>query len=105
MKRKGLSVLLFLLGVALAARSSDSQPVNSTELMAWLMAGMPSSRLVRIVQERGIASVPGKEQIRQLEAAGADPTLVRTLTKTNLKPPATASSSLSPTTASGLRVP
>ena len=71
-KRKGLSVFLFLLGVALAAHSSESQPVNSTQLMAWLTAGVPSSRLVRIVQERGIASVPGKEQIRQLESAGAD---------------------------------
>jgi hypothetical protein len=71
-KRKGLSVVLFLLGVALAAHSSESQPVNSAQLMAWLTAGVPSNRLVRIIQERGIASVPGKEQIRQLEAAPAE---------------------------------
>jgi Flp pilus assembly protein TadD len=87
-KHKGLSVFLFLLGVALAAHSSESQPVNSTQLVAWLTAGVPSSRLAQLVQERGIASVPGKEQLRQLEAAGADPTLVRTLIKTNLKPSA-----------------
>jgi tetratricopeptide (TPR) repeat protein len=90
-KRKGLSVFLFLLGVALAAHSSESQPVNSVQLMAWLAAGVPSSRLVRIVQERGIASVPGKEQVHQLEAAGADPTLVRTLT--NLRTSAAGRSS------------
>jgi superkiller protein 3 len=102
-KRKGLSVFLFLLGAVLAAHSSESQPVNSAQLMAWLTAGVPSSRLVRIVQERGIASVPGKEQIRQLEAAGADPTLVRTLTKTNLKPSA-AKSSLSEGPTSGITI-
>jgi tetratricopeptide (TPR) repeat protein len=89
-KRKGLSVFLILLGVALAAHSSESQPVNSAQLMAWLTAGVPSSRLVRIVRERGMAGVPGKEQIHQLEAAGADANLVRTLT--NLKSSATISS-------------
>ena len=80
MKRKGLSVFLFLLGVALAAHSSESQPVNSIQLMAWLTAGVPNNRLARIVQERGLASVPGKDQIHQLEAAGADANLLRTLT-------------------------
>ncbi len=45
--------------------------------MAWLTAGVPGSRLVRIMQERGIVSVPGKEQIHQLEAAGADANLVQ----------------------------
>ena len=90
MKRKGLSVFLFLLGVALAAHSSESQPVNSAQLMAWLTAGVPSSRLVRIIQERGIADLPGKEQIRQLEAAGADADLVRALT--NIKPAAASDS-------------
>jgi Flp pilus assembly protein TadD len=83
-KRKSLSVFLFLLAVAVAASASQSQPVSSAQLMAWLASGVPGSRLVRIVQERGIASVPGKEQIRQLESAGADANLVRTLN--SLKP-------------------
>jgi Flp pilus assembly protein TadD len=97
-KRKGMSVLLFLLGVALAAHSSENPPVSSVQLMAWLTAGVPCNRLVRIVQERGIASVPGKKQIHLLEAAGADPalirTLTRTLTKTNLKQSASSDSSV-----------
>ena len=78
MKRKGLLVFFVLLGVALAA--SESQPVSPVQLMAWLTAGVPSSRLVRIIQERGIAPVPGKDQIHQFEAAGADSDLVRALT-------------------------
>jgi superkiller protein 3 len=92
-KRKGMSVLLFLFGAALAAHSSESQPVNSVQLMAWLTAGVPSSRLVLIVEERGIASVPSKAEIRQLKAAGADVALVRRLTKSNLKPSAAGRSS------------
>ena len=60
MKRKGLAVFFFLLSVALAAQSSESQPVSSVQLMAWLMAGVPSNRLVRIIQERGIAGVPAR---------------------------------------------
>ena len=76
-KRKGLLVFFVLLGVALA---SESQPVSPVQLMAWLTAGVPSSRLVRIMQERGIAPVPGKDQIHQFEAAGADSELVRALT-------------------------
>ena len=71
MKRRGLSVLLFLLGAALAAHSNDGQPVNSVQLMAWLTAGVPNTRLVRIIQERGIIGAPGKEQIHQLESASA----------------------------------
>ncbi|MGC2021032.1 MAG: hypothetical protein WA654_08240, partial [Candidatus Sulfotelmatobacter sp.] len=61
--------------------------------MAWLTAGVPGNRLVRIVQERGVVSVPGKESIRQLEAAGADSNLVRALK--NLKRSAAADSSTS----------
>jgi superkiller protein 3 len=83
-KRRALSVFLFFLGVALAAQSSESQPVNPVQLMAWLAAGVPNQRLVRIAQERGIANACGKEQMRQFEAAGADSTLIRTLTA--LKP-------------------
>jgi Flp pilus assembly protein TadD len=99
-KRKGMSVLLFFLGVALAAHSSESQPVNSAQLMAWLTAGVPSARLAHIVQERGLASIPGKKQIQELEVAGADAILVRTLAKANLKPSASPNSSFSGATAS-----
>jgi tetratricopeptide (TPR) repeat protein len=94
-KRKGLSVFLFLLGAALAAHSSESQPVNPVQLMAWLAAGVPCNRLVRIIEERGVAVIPGTEQIRQLESAGADASLVRALTKTNLKPSGAANASTS----------
>ena len=105
MKRKGLSVFLLLfgvvlaalpLGVAFAAESSASRPVNSTQLMAWLAAGVPGNRLIRLVQERGIADVPGKEPTRQLEAAGADANLVHALKNSKPSPTPNSSSSQIP---------
>jgi Flp pilus assembly protein TadD len=93
-QRRGVSVVLFLVGLilAIAAHASEGRPVNSTDLMAWLTAGVPCNRLIRIIQQRGIASIPNNEQIRQFEAAGANPILIRTLS--NLKP----SSAMSPVT-------
>lgn len=82
MKRQALSVLIFILAVV-AASFSQSQPVSSTQLMAWLASGVPSSRLVRIMKERGVTALPNKQQIHQFEAAGADPTLLHELA--NLK--------------------
>ena len=79
MKHKGLSLFLFLMGLVLTAHSSDTQPVNSLQLFAWLTAGVPCNRLVRLMQERGMANSPGKEQIRQFESAGADKNLIRAL--------------------------
>ena len=85
-KTKVLSVLafIFILGVAPAAHAGDGQPAGiqpatSTQLMAWLTAGVPSNRLVRIVEERGIAGVLSKEQLHQLESAGADANLIHVL--------------------------
>lgn len=83
MKHKGLSVLLCILGMALAAHSSQSQPVTLLDLAAWLTAGVPNSRLVRIVHERGIAVIPNEKQVSQLKSAGADSYLIHALTALN----------------------
>jgi hypothetical protein len=91
-KTRSLSVLVFLLGLALAAHATDTQPVNSAQLMAWLASGVPSNRLIRLVQERGIASFPDKEQFRQLESAGADAGLILALKRANWKPTPAVSS-------------
>ncbi len=80
MKSKGLSALAFVLVTVVAASCSQSQPVNSAQVMAWLASGIHSARLIRIVREHGVAAIPGKEQIRQLESAGADPELILALT-------------------------
>ena len=79
MKRKGLSVSIFLFGVILAAHCSDTQPVTPAQLMAWLAAGIPDNRLVRIIHDRGLTAVPGNDQILEFQSAGADANLIKAL--------------------------
>src|SRR5437588_649526 len=79
-KHKGLSVFLFLLlGMLARATVNEAQPITFTQLTAWLTAGVPCNRLVRLVKERGLATIPEKAQLRQLESAGADAKLIRAI--------------------------
>jgi len=55
-KRHSLPVLILILATALCAPASDSKPVDPVQLTAWLAAGVPGQRLLRIVQECGIAA-------------------------------------------------
>jgi len=85
MKRRVLSSLIFCcLAVIAAADSAPSNPVNTTQLMAWLTAGISSRRLIRLVHERGLAAAPTASEIQELAAAGAGKALVSSLTR--LKP-------------------
>ena len=80
MRHKGLSLFLFFcLSVVAAADSSKSQPLDTTQLTAWLTGGISSTRLVQLIQERGLALAPTENEIHQLQAFGADEALVRTL--------------------------
>jgi hypothetical protein len=44
------------------------QPVNTTQLAAWLIGGVPSARLARLVAERGLATLPTQNELRQIES-------------------------------------
>src|ERR1700736_6657442 len=79
-KHKGLSLFLFFcLSVVAAADSSKSQPVDTTQLTAWLTGGISSTRLVQLIYQRGLAVVPTENEIHQLQAVGANENLVRIL--------------------------
>jgi tetratricopeptide (TPR) repeat protein len=81
-KRRVLSVFVCVVAALTAAHSGDTQPVNTTQLMAWLIAGVSSNRLTRLVQQRGISAATA-EELRQLQNAGADTDLIRTLSAMN----------------------
>src|ERR1700678_1914998 len=80
-------VFLAFLGLAAicAADSAEVKPshtdkaLTTTELVAWLAGGVSNSRLVRLVGESGLTAAPGKDELRQLQAAGADQNLLRVL--------------------------
>jgi len=87
--------LLFSLATASVARSagippgdtqsSHAQPVNTTQLAAWLIGGVPSSHLARLVAERGLATLPTKSELRQMESAGANQDLMTVLSSGNVQ--------------------
>ena len=51
------------------ADSAAIKPLSATQIEAWLIGGVPNSRLMRLVRERGLAGVPSKEQLQQLQSA------------------------------------
>ena len=66
-----------------AGVQADVQPVDTTQLAAWLIGGVPSARLARLVAERGLATLPTNNELRQIESAGANKDLLRVLSSGN----------------------
>ena len=83
-----LSFLVFSLPIALAQSTGsprpNRQPVNTTQLAAWLTGGVPSTRLARLVAERGLANLPTRNELHQMESLGADKELMRVLSSGNV---------------------
>jgi tetratricopeptide (TPR) repeat protein len=79
LKPKLPAFFLFFLATVFSVQATETKPVTLNELMAWLTAGVPESRLARIAEERGLTNSCDREQARQFEAAGADATLLRTI--------------------------
>jgi tetratricopeptide (TPR) repeat protein len=78
LKRLVCLVMFSVIAVA-AASAAEAKPVTTTEIVAWLIGGVPSARLVHLAEARGLAAVPSKEEVKDLESAGADQTLVQAL--------------------------
>src|SRR5437868_4063095 len=81
-----LSLLLFSLAGA-AAQSAETlpskHPVTTIQLAAWLTGGVSSNRLAGLVAERGLATLPTRNELRQMESAGAEKNLMRALKSGN----------------------
>src|SRR5271157_401102 len=82
---KASRFLLFFVLATAAAYSADTPAVDTTQLAAWLTGGVSSSRLARLVEERGVATLPTRNELRQLESAGADQELIRVLSSGNAR--------------------
>ena len=91
-----LFLLLFSVGVSTAQAADpqpsdpkpaplylETQPVDTTQLVAWLTGGVSTSRLARLVTERGLATLPTRTELGQVESAGADGNLMRALSAGN----------------------
>src|SRR6478752_8680897 len=80
-----LSLLLLVLTVPAFSQSAPIQPLTTTELVAWLTAGISGTRLARMVRERGLATLPTNRELRQVESAGAGKDLMRVLNSGNVQ--------------------
>ena len=74
-------LLLFTWSISSVAQTRAAQPIDRTQLMAWLTANLSSARLQRLVTERGAAFSLDPSYRKQLGAAGADPALIQSLQK------------------------
>ena len=94
MKLKFFAFSLFIAVAAISANSIDSKPatqtkIDPTQMMAWLVAGIPSYRIAQLVEQHGLAGALTQQQLQQLESAGATENLTRTLSAIKAPKPAT----------------
>src|SRR5580693_891112 len=86
---KASLIFCLLLAAAMAASSSEissieSKPLTTTELAAWLTGGVSSRRLAQLVKERGLATLPTQQELRDLESAGAGKDLMAVVSSGNV---------------------
>lgn len=79
-----LSLLILSLAVP-SARSAETHPITTTELAAWLTGEVSSPRLARLTRERGLANLPTRNELRQIEALGAGSDLIGVLNSGNVQ--------------------
>src|SRR5947207_15895831 len=68
-----LFFLILLLTAVPLSYSSAPPPVDCTHLLAWMVGGVSSTTLSRIIQQRGISFPMGPVVRRELQVAGGTP--------------------------------
>lgn len=81
MKGKSLVPAILLLLTITVAHASEHRPLNCTQLVSWVLGGVPEARLSQLVEQRGISFAPGAECTDTLRAAGAHAALLQNLQK------------------------
>ena len=79
------SLSLLVLAGPTFSQGAPIQPLTTTELVAWLTAGVSGTRLARMVGERGLATLPTNRELRQVESARAGKELMRVLSSGNVQ--------------------
>jgi tetratricopeptide (TPR) repeat protein len=73
--------LVLLCGLCGIAEPTPAKPVDCSQLLTWMVAGVPAQRLLRLSQERGLAIRVNEDVSSALYQAGAKPDFVRQLEK------------------------
>ena len=83
--KASLICLLLLATTAVHSSEIQSQPVTTTQLAAWLIGGVSSARLTRLVKERGLTTLPTQRELRDLESVGAGKDLIAVANSGNVR--------------------
>lgn len=97
MKAKLLALILVMVATGLAqAPKPVPKPLDRVQVLALLTGGVPSQRVARLVEERGIDFEPTEDYLKILQGAGADEALLNGLREARRIPtPAIAAPALS----------
>jgi tetratricopeptide (TPR) repeat protein len=74
-------VLLF--GLCGIAETNPAKPVDCSQMLTWMVGGIPRQRILRLTQERGVAFRMNEDVISALSRAGATPDFIREFEKTH----------------------
>src|SRR5215831_14832484 len=84
MRAKASLLLLLVVSAVSAAQNPAPQGLTTTQIAAWLIGGVPSVRLARLVAECKLATLPSRSELSQLEGVGADKGLMQMLGSGNV---------------------
>jgi protein O-GlcNAc transferase len=75
---------VLLCGVCGIAEPGPAKPVDCSQLLTWMVAGVPAQRLLRLSRERGLAIALNEDMSSALSRAGANPDFIHQLQKTHV---------------------
>ncbi len=83
-----LLALILLVGAASLAQAprKDAKPLDKVQILALLAGGVPSQRLVNLVEQRGIGFEPTDDYLKILQGAGAKEVLLKALRSARPRP-------------------
>jgi cytochrome c-type biogenesis protein CcmH/NrfG len=73
---------VLLLAVCGVAETNPPKPVDCSQLLTWMVGGIPGQRVLRLVRERGVAFRMNEDVTSAFSRAGATPDFIRELQKT-----------------------
>ena len=74
-------VLLF--GLCGIAETNPTKPIDCSQMLTWMVGGVPEQRILRLTRQRGVAFRVNEDVTSALSRAGATPDFIREMQKTH----------------------
>jgi len=73
---------VLLCGLCATAETNAAKPVDCSQLLTWIVGGVPAQRVLRLTRERGVAFRVNEDVSSALSQAGEKPDFIRELHRT-----------------------